>query len=86
MDVLTYESYNDLFHVTNLSFYKEIIIEVFNTKIWNNEDINGILKPAQTPVIIADLMDISVFKIALHKDLLIIYIIHPIIKKQLRNI
>ncbi len=24
-DVLTYESYDDLFHVTNLSFYKEII-------------------------------------------------------------
>ncbi len=24
-DVLTYESYADLFHVTNLSFYKEII-------------------------------------------------------------
>ncbi len=24
-DVLTYESYADLYHVTNLSFYKEII-------------------------------------------------------------
>jgi len=24
-DVLTYDSYNNLFHITNLSFYKEII-------------------------------------------------------------
>jgi len=32
-DVLTYESYNDLFHVTYLSFYKEIInIESDNIK------------------------------------------------------
>jgi len=35
-DVLTYESYNDLFHVTYLSFYKEIInIESDNIK-WDS--------------------------------------------------
>jgi len=33
MDVLTYESYNDLFHLTNLRFCKEIIhIESDNIK------------------------------------------------------
>ncbi len=32
-DVLIYESYNDLFHVTNSSFYKEVInIESDNIK------------------------------------------------------
>jgi len=37
-DVLTYESYNDLFHVTNLSFYKEIInIESDNIKRHSNK-------------------------------------------------
>jgi len=47
-------------------------IDVFNTKILNNDDIMEILKHEQKPVIIADLMDISVFKIALHKELVII--------------
>jgi len=41
-----------------------------------------ILKHEQNPVIIADLMDISVFKIALHKGLLIIYIKYPKIKNR----
>jgi len=41
-----------------------------------------ILKHERKPVIIADLMDISVFKIALHKKLLIIYIKYPIIKNR----
>jgi len=41
-----------------------------------------ILEHEQKPVIIADLIDISVFKIALHKELLIIYIKYPIIKKR----
>jgi len=44
-----------------------------------------ILKHEQKPVIIADLIDISVFKIALHKELVIIYI-KPNNKKQMRNI
>jgi len=55
-------------------------IDVFNTNILSNEDINKILKHEQKPVIIADSMDISAFKIALHKDVLIIYIKYPIIK------
>jgi len=38
----------------------------------NNEDIKEILNYQQEPVIIADLMDISVFKIVLHKELLVI--------------
>jgi len=45
-------------------------------------DINEILKHEQKPVIIADLMNISVFKIALHKKRLIIYIKYPIIKNR----
>jgi len=45
-------------------------IDVFNTKILNNDDIMKILKHKQNPAIIADLMHISVFKIALHKELL----------------
>ncbi len=40
----------------------------------NNGDIKEILNHQQKPVIIADLMDISVFKILLHKELLIINI------------
>jgi len=37
-DVLTYESYNDLFHVINSSFYKEIInIEPNNIKRDSNK-------------------------------------------------
>lgn len=49
-------------------------IDVYNTKMLNNEDIKEILNPQQEPVIIADSMDICVFKIALHKELVIIYI------------
>ncbi len=49
-------------------------IDLFNTKILNNEDIKEILDHEQQPVLIADLMDISIFKIVLHKKLLIIYI------------
>jgi len=41
-----------------------------------------IFKHEQKPVIIADLMDISDFKIALHKELVIIYIKYPIIKNR----
>jgi len=41
-----------------------------------------ILKHEQKPIIFADLMDISVFKIAVHKDLLIIYVKYPIIKNR----
>jgi len=41
-----------------------------------------ILKHEQKPVIIADLMDISVFKIALHKERVIIYINYQIIKNR----
>jgi len=40
-----------------------------------------ILKNEQKPVVISDLMDISVFKITLHKELLIIYIKYPIINR-----
>jgi len=57
-------------------------IDVFNTKLLNNKDIKEILKQEQKSVIIADLMDISVFKIELHKELLIIYIKYPIIKNR----
>jgi len=42
-------------------------MDVFSTNILNNEDINEKLKHKQKPVIIADLIVISVFKIALHK-------------------
>jgi len=41
-----------------------------------------ILEHEQKPVTIADLIDIPVFKIALHKELLIIYINYPIIKTK----
>jgi len=41
-----------------------------------------ILKHEQKPVIITDLMDISVFKIAMHKELVIIYIKYQIIKNR----
>jgi len=41
-----------------------------------------ILKHKQKPVIMADLIDISFFKIALHKKLLIIYMKYPIIKNR----
>ncbi len=57
-------------------------IDVFNTKILNNEDIKKILEHEQKPVIIADLMDISVFKIVLHNELLIVYIKYPIINNR----
>jgi len=57
-------------------------IDVFNTKILNNDDIMEILKHKQKPVIMADLIDISFFKIALHKKLLIIYMKYPIIKNR----
>jgi len=73
-----------------LTFYLQNLIDtitlakiyVFNSKILNNDDIMEILKHEQKPVIIADLMDISVFKIALHKELLIIYIKYPITKNR----
>jgi len=39
-----------------------------------------ILKHELKPVVIADLMDISVFKIALHNEVLKIFINYPIIK------
>jgi len=57
-------------------------IDVYYTKILNNDDIMEILKHEQKPVNIADLMDTSVFKTALHKELLIIYIKYPIIKNR----
>jgi len=57
-------------------------IDVFNTKILNNDDIMEILNHERKPVIIGDLMDISVFKIALRNELLIIYIKYPIIKNR----
>jgi len=41
-----------------------------------------ILEHEQKPEIIADLIDISVFKIALHKELFIFYIKYPIIKNR----
>jgi len=54
-------------------------IDVFNTKILSNDDIQEIYKHENNPVVITDLLDISEFKIALHKDLIIIY------KKYLNN-
>jgi len=57
-------------------------IDVFNTNILNNEYIKEILKRKQKPVIIADLMDITVFKSTPHKELLIIYIKQPIVKNR----
>jgi len=39
-------------------------IDVFNTKILNNDDIQEIYKQEDRPVIITDLLDISEFKIA----------------------
>jgi len=53
-----------------------------NTKLLSNEDIKKILYHKQKPVIIGDSMNISVFKIALHKKLLKMYIKCPIIKNR----
>jgi len=49
-------------------------INVFNTKILNNDDIQEICKHEDRPVIITDLLDISELKIALHQDPIIFYI------------
>jgi len=54
-------------------------IDVFNTKILNNDNIQEIYKHENRPLIITDLLDISEFKIALHQDLIIIYKKYPII-------
>jgi len=59
-------------------------IDVFNTKILNNDDIQEIYKHEDRPVIIIDFLDISEFKIALHQDLIIIYIKYPIITDRLQ--
>jgi len=57
-------------------------IDVFNTTILNNDDIQGTYKHEIRPVTITDLLNISEFKIALHKDLIIIYIKYPIITNR----
>jgi len=67
--LLTFDLQNLIDTITLAKIY------VFNTKILSNDDIMEILKHKQKPVIIADLMAISVFKIALHNELLIIYIV-----------
>ncbi len=57
-------------------------IDVFNTKILNNDDVEEIYKHELRPVVITDLMDISEFKVALHKELFVVYIKYPIIKNR----
>jgi len=54
-------------------------IDVFNTKILNAEEIQEIYKHEQKPVVITDILDISKFKIAIHQELIVIYIKYPII-------
>lgn len=57
-------------------------IDVFNTKILNAEDIQEIYKHEHKPVVITDILDISKFKIAIHQELIIIYIKYPIITNR----
>jgi len=54
-------------------------IYVFNTKILNAEEIQEIYKPEQKPVVITDILKISKLKIAIHQELIVIYIIYSII-------
>jgi len=46
-------------------------LNVFNTKMLNNEDIKELLNHQQMTVTITDLMYISVFKIVLHTEFLV---------------
>jgi len=57
-------------------------IDVFNTKILNAEEIQEIYKHEQKPVVITDILDISKFKIAIHQELIVIYIKYPIITNR----
>lgn len=57
-------------------------IDVFNTTILNNNNMQEIYKNELKSLVITDLMDISEFKIAQHKELFLIYIKYPIIKNR----
>jgi len=123
-DILIYDSYADLFHITNLSLHKDIIklesahinksnhlqweisydldiIKILPRQIlasrakrginelgtlwkWtlNAAEIQEIYKHEQKPVVITDILDISKFKIAIHQELIVIYIKYPIITNR----
>jgi len=57
-------------------------IDVFNTKIVNAEEIQEIYKHEQKPVVITDILDISKLKVAIHQELIVIYIKYPIITNR----
>jgi len=48
----------------------------------NAEEIQEIYKHEQKPVVITDILDISKFKIAIHQELIVIYIKYPIITNR----
>jgi len=66
--LLTYDLMNLMDTITLAKIY------VFNIKILNNDDIQEIYKHENRLVIITHRLDMSEFKIALHKDLIIICI------------
>jgi len=57
-------------------------IAVFNTKILNAEEIQEIYKHEHKPVVITDILVISKFIIAIHQELIVIYIKYPIITNR----
>jgi len=71
--LLTYDLMNLMDTITLAQIY------VFNTKILNAEEIQEIYKPEQKPVVITDILKISKLKIAIHQELIVIYIIYSII-------
>jgi len=70
--LLTYDLMNLMDTITSAK------IDVFSNKILNAEEIQDIYKP----VVITDILDISKFKIAIHQELIIIYIEYPIITNR----